>query len=231
MSPVKCMTAIITLELGAVSWAASGLQLIKTMRQYLSLKLVVLGNLTLGNHSVQTQNPGSSITTLLFFPVNNAIISPALQMLLGKLQPIDSADLLILDLSHFQILPHNIQPFANALCRQMLTRALSRPDHTNFVKFTTGFHAVWDRIPVSEPQFPRSSPCSQPGFQATSTFSYSNSYSLKTKTKKTNQLKLYFKNTFLNYQDLVACMTFSSFCSCKDVTQALVMCTRQALYH
>lgn len=59
MSPVNSMTAIAAPELGAVSWAAPGLQLIKTMKQYLSFKHVVLGNLTLSNHSVQTQNPGS----------------------------------------------------------------------------------------------------------------------------------------------------------------------------
>lgn len=62
--------------------------------------------------------------TLLFFPVNNTIIVPALWMLLGKLYLLDT-NLLIQGLFQFQLLPYNIQypPFPSAFCRQRPTKS------------------------------------------------------------------------------------------------------------
>lgn len=166
-----------------------------------------------------------SLNTLYFFPGNNTIIVPALWMLLGKLYLLVTADLLIQSLFQCQLLPYNshLSPVHSVDRGRLFSDTL-----LIFLNFTTGFHAVWERIPVSGLQFARSSSCSQPGFWATfHLFTFCSFFLLqlaliknKNKNRKTNQLN--FRNSFLSYQDLVICyVIFFSFCSGRDGTRGL----------
>lgn len=71
---------------------------------------------------------------------------------LGKQYLLDTADLLIQGLFQFQLLSYNIHlsPVHSAEADKSRFQTHTWSHYLFFLNFTTGFHAMWERIPAFE---------------------------------------------------------------------------------